>query len=72
MMFSALLLQQLWKSSWTEGRETPMTLSAPLTMTYCNTIRQNALHHTTVEGPEDADGERLVTSVNTASAGPFS
>ena len=29
MMFSALLLQ-LWKSSWTEGRETLMTLSAPL------------------------------------------
>uniref|UniRef100_A0A3B4ZF40 5'-nucleotidase, cytosolic IAa n=1 Tax=Stegastes partitus TaxID=144197 RepID=A0A3B4ZF40_9TELE len=29
-MFSALLLQLLWKSSWTEVRESPMTLSAPL------------------------------------------
>uniref|UniRef100_A0A3B5AI27 Paired box 1b n=1 Tax=Stegastes partitus TaxID=144197 RepID=A0A3B5AI27_9TELE len=29
-MFSVLLLQRLWKRSWTEGRETPMTLSAPL------------------------------------------
>ena len=68
MMFSALLLQWLWKSSWTDGRETPMSLSAPLTilcraffLTYCSvlcqdTICQNALHHTTVESPEDADG----------------
>lgn len=31
-MFSALLLQQLWKRTWTEWRETPMTLSAPLTI----------------------------------------
>ena len=32
MMFSVLLLQRLWKSPWTEGRETLMTLSAPLTI----------------------------------------
>ena len=23
-----------------------------------DTVRQNALHHTTIESPEDADGER--------------
>ena len=32
MMFSALLLQWLRKSSLIEGRETPLTLSAPLTI----------------------------------------
>ena len=32
MTFRALILQQLRKSSWTEGREYPMTLSAPLTL----------------------------------------
>ena len=32
IMFSALLLQWLRNSSWTEGRETQMNLSAPLTI----------------------------------------
>lgn len=38
-MFSTLLLQWLWRRSWTEGREAPMTLSAHLTLsclTHCS------------------------------------
>ena len=60
MMISVLLLQRLRKSSWTEGRETPMTLPAPLTilcgafcLTYCswstmsryNTLERSPPHH---------------------------
>ena len=63
------------ESSWTEWRETPMTLSAPLTIlcrVFLSDILQLEYHVevqyvrtlsiTTVEGPEDADGEKACFS----------
>ena len=88
MMFTALLLQWLWKSSWTEERETHMILSAPLTI-LCRAFLFDILQLSTMSRYNTSEhspphhcrkswgclwGERLVSasSGNTVSAGPVS
>ena len=84
MIFSTLLLQWYWKSSWTEWRETLMTLSAPqpvLCRTFLSDILQLEYHMPACSPPNHCRRswgcwweERFVSafSGNTVSAGPVS